>query len=55
VRRAGNRGHGIALLDLRQVTATSLEETGDQLSRALFLWIEPAKCPTFPDGRQDTS
>jgi len=43
----------VPLLDLEQSTARWLGETGDEASKAFFMWIEPGRHPKLPDGRQD--
>lgn len=51
--RAVAAGSKVPLVDLELATAGWLEETGDQASRAFFMWIEPGKYPKLPEGRRD--
>jgi DNA sulfur modification protein DndE len=51
--RAVATEYKVPLLDLEEATAKWLEEAGDQPSKAFFMWIDPGKYPTLPDGRRD--
>jgi lysophospholipase L1-like esterase len=44
---------GVPLIDLERATAAWLQATGDQASKAFFMWIEPGTHPRIPEGRQD--
>jgi lysophospholipase L1-like esterase len=41
----------VTLIDLEQLTRNLVEGTGDEASKAIYLWTEPSE--RFPKGRQD--
>ncbi len=43
----------VPLIDLHRLSQTLIEEHGVEGSKRLFLWIEPGRYKTLPDGRQD--
>ncbi len=43
----------VPLIDLHQTSQRLIEQHGVEGSKRLFLWIEPGRYKTLPDGRQD--
>ncbi|MCU0788454.1 MAG: rhamnogalacturonan acetylesterase [Verrucomicrobia bacterium] len=43
----------VPLLELERGTATLVQRLGPELSRNLYLWVEPGEFASLPDGRQD--
>lgn len=44
---------GVTMIDMNALTAAQLEGVGAEASKALFMWIEPGKWASLPQGRQD--
>jgi lysophospholipase L1-like esterase len=52
VRAVAARDH-VPLLELERATAEWLQDAGDEPSKRFFMWIEPGRFPTLPEGKQD--
>lgn len=43
----------VPLLDLNRASGALVERLGPERSKSLYMWIEPGRWPTLPEGRQD--
>jgi lysophospholipase L1-like esterase len=51
--RAFARKHQVELIDMFSITQKLYEDLGDELSKKLFLYLEPNEHENYPDGIQD--
>jgi lysophospholipase L1-like esterase len=54
VRRVATQ-QNVPLLDLQKVTADLVQKLGPELSKKLYLWVEPTEFASVPDGKQDNT
>lgn len=45
----------VAFIDAERLTREWVTALGDEPSREYFMWVEPGRCPLYPDGRQDNT
>jgi lysophospholipase L1-like esterase len=54
VRELATRDH-VALVDMERRSSALLQETGDEASKTLFLWVAPGTNPNYPGGVEDNT
>jgi lysophospholipase L1-like esterase len=46
---------GVVLVDMERRSSALLQETGDQASKQLFLWVAPGANANYPEGKEDNT
>lgn len=45
----------VPVIDFNATSKTLYEQLGPELTKELFLWLEPGESPNYPDGKQDNT
>lgn len=46
---------GVALVDMERRSSALLQETGEEVSKQLFLWVAPGASANYPEGKEDNT